>query len=198
MRQDDRLVQLDLYAVPATWARQVIEFPETRTIFARSEDKPSLSEDPSSRAVLTRLVAARDSVHDIVLECLIVAIVLAKQIVRWRPLLAAKYRAALHDALAGLIRAAYTPSRIAFRMYDWQRELAHVRSPSIEQYEHSVLRADAMNADQLLDAMALIRTLLTEGALRDRHDELAPVVRAVDRELTALLARQSGGSVTSI
>jgi len=192
-----RLVQLDLYVVPASWSRGIREFPQARSIFARASSG-ELDERWSTKQQLAAVAAARDMTVDVALECLVVALVWGKQIARSTVTLASRYRAALGEAIAGLIRAAYAPDRIAFRMYDWDNDLGPARSLElVRSFERWLERAEPLSVPQLRDAMSLVRELATSGPLEHRLAALGEALTAVEDELETTLSAQFDANMTS-
>lgn len=191
------LVQLDLYITPSSWSKRIREFQEKIVLFDALEKRSASADKRIAKDFITQKIELRNTQVEAIFEFLLLTVVLAKQIFRRRPTLAVKYRYALIEALARLIRLAYTPERESYGMYEWKKDLERFNSPVIKTFESSITEINIFSAEELLHAIQLFKTLLSDSCLISRATEFSPLTLAVENHVRLLLAfPREDGNVT--
>ncbi len=172
LEYEGRLVHLDVYITPESWSSKILNISEKKILYC----KPNFTSNSerkltTSRETVEKYLLVQDVETEVIFEFLLVLLVATKQIFRSRPTLALKYRYAVIESLAKVIRLIYTPDRISYGFYEWNADLDKFRSPQIKRFERSIVRIDVFDDQELFDLLQLFKTLFFESKMQKKFSE---------------------------
>lgn len=193
VKKFEKLMQVDIYVTPVSRAKRIWEFKEKQFIYQRGKHLPDINDNLSTSSidvlgVVERYSSTRSVQFQAIFEVFLMIEMYAKHIYRGHVTLAAKYRYQLSESVATLIRLAYTPNKVDYKMYDWEKDFTNVSTPIVKKFERSLTLVDIFSENQLISYLRLIDALLHETSLKEYCLEFNQISNEVKTYINTLLS----------
>jgi hypothetical protein len=187
----NQLIQLDVYVTPASNSKKIFDFSEKVVKYVKPEFNPPTNQPDLSNHAFTTFIHKHayqaDKEFQIIFECILMIEMYVKHIYRGRVTLACKYRYGAIESLAVFLRLLFTPDRIEYKMYDWEKDFSLISSPIVKLYERSIQNIDIFSQDEALVLLKIFKVALFEGRLNKKFVEFSPLINELERYIHNLL-----------